>query len=439
MSFKKIKVISPEKILNGPRNPEKGYVYLGYGNSSTWEGDAPWIKKDDGTFFMISGGTGSAGVSYWQLSGTELKPESNLYNVIIGGNTSGSQKLNVSGAINLGDTNVDTIGSIRWTGIDFQGNTGGTSTDWVSLTSGSVGPPTPTSLWVKYGSSNENIKTATGYNDVYIPNNTFVGGGVPNNTDPESLTIGGAINIGVNSATTPVDGTIRYDSSSNAGAGDFEGYIGTKWYSLTGSIATSAIVIASPNYTLDDEHKTILWNRATDGVINLPNPTYSTNREYDIVKMLPLSSSLAKLELVGYKINMYGSMYGAAYTSTGYNGIFSMNTTNNIKSVRIKALGDTWYVINMTVLVPPIANWIASGDNYNAFQGDNIQFEELSTGSMSMWHWEWGDGSSDTYYTQQNTTHSWSNVGYHTVTLTVTGPDGSNTTHSHDVHIMTPA
>jgi len=52
------------------------------------------------------------------------------------------------------------------------------------------------------------------------------------------------------------------------------------------------------------------------------------------------------------------------------------------------------------------------------------QFTDQSDGVVTSWNWDFGDGESSS---EQNPTHTYSEVGIYTVTLTVTGPDGSDT------------
>ncbi len=54
----------------------------------------------------------------------------------------------------------------------------------------------------------------------------------------------------------------------------------------------------------------------------------------------------------------------------------------------------------------------------------NVQFTDMSSGTISGWSWNFGDGSTSS---QQNPTHSYTAPGVYTVELTVTGPGGSDT------------
>lgn len=55
-----------------------------------------------------------------------------------------------------------------------------------------------------------------------------------------------------------------------------------------------------------------------------------------------------------------------------------------------------------------------------------VQFTDQSTGDITDWEWDFdNDGTVDS--TEQNPTHTYAAVGEYTVSLTVTGPDGSDT------------
>jgi len=53
-----------------------------------------------------------------------------------------------------------------------------------------------------------------------------------------------------------------------------------------------------------------------------------------------------------------------------------------------------------------------------------VHFSDQSTGTVDLWSWDFGDGSSST---EQNPTHIYNDYGTYTVSLTVTGPCGSDT------------
>lgn len=54
----------------------------------------------------------------------------------------------------------------------------------------------------------------------------------------------------------------------------------------------------------------------------------------------------------------------------------------------------------------------------------NVQFSDLSTGTINSWHWDFGNNNTSS---SQNPTASYSSPGVYTVSLTITGPNGSFT------------
>ena len=72
--------------------------------------------------------------------------------------------------------------------------------------------------------------------------------------------------------------------------------------------------------------------------------------------------------------------------------------------------------------VPPVANF--SANPTSGIKPLTVQFSDESTNIINSWLWDFGDGSTST---AQNPYHTYSSLGIFTVTLTVTGPDGSDT------------
>ncbi|MHC5080728.1 MAG: PKD domain-containing protein, partial [Planctomycetota bacterium] len=67
--------------------------------------------------------------------------------------------------------------------------------------------------------------------------------------------------------------------------------------------------------------------------------------------------------------------------------------------------------------------------------GDTVSFTDQSTGSVTSWLWNFGDSASSN---QQNPTHSYSNSGVYTVSLTVSGTTGSDTETKTNYITVTP-
>ncbi|MFZ5517544.1 MAG: PKD domain-containing protein [Candidatus Zhuqueibacterota bacterium] len=72
--------------------------------------------------------------------------------------------------------------------------------------------------------------------------------------------------------------------------------------------------------------------------------------------------------------------------------------------------------------VPPVAQF--SGSPTSGTAPLAVNFTDASTGQISSWSWNFGDGGTST---QQNPSHTYSTAGTYTVALTVTGPGGSDT------------
>ena len=72
----------------------------------------------------------------------------------------------------------------------------------------------------------------------------------------------------------------------------------------------------------------------------------------------------------------------------------------------------------------PVAGF--SGSPTTGFTPLQVLFTDASSGTISNWVWSFGDGQSVTNTTSTSVNHTYSAVGSYTVTLTVNGPGGSN-------------
>ncbi len=73
------------------------------------------------------------------------------------------------------------------------------------------------------------------------------------------------------------------------------------------------------------------------------------------------------------------------------------------------------------IITPIIANFKA--DLFDGFSPLTVQFADLSSGSITSWYWDFGDGTNSF---NRNPQHVFSSPGIYTVSLTVTGPNGSD-------------
>ncbi len=72
--------------------------------------------------------------------------------------------------------------------------------------------------------------------------------------------------------------------------------------------------------------------------------------------------------------------------------------------------------------IPIVADFTASPAT--GIRPLTVKFTDQSVGDISLWKWDFGDGTTDSV---QNPTHTYSNKGEYTVSLTVSGPYGSDT------------
>jgi gliding motility-associated-like protein len=90
----------------------------------------------------------------------------------------------------------------------------------------------------------------------------------------------------------------------------------------------------------------------------------------------------------------------------------------------------------ITVNPAPVANLVADTTQGCAVPFA-VQFTDLSTGPISTWAWNFGDGNTSTL---QNPAHTYTAPGTYTVTLTVTGPNGctDNVVFTNYIQIVPP-
>lgn len=74
------------------------------------------------------------------------------------------------------------------------------------------------------------------------------------------------------------------------------------------------------------------------------------------------------------------------------------------------------------IVTPLIADFEA--DTLEGFSPLTVRFTDLSSGAVNAWHWDFGDGTSSS---SPNPEHVFQTPGNYNVSLTVTGPNGSDT------------
>jgi len=82
-------------------------------------------------------------------------------------------------------------------------------------------------------------------------------------------------------------------------------------------------------------------------------------------------------------------------------------------------------VIGSPVSSAPVAGF--SGTPTNIFVTQTVTFTDASTGSITNWVWNYGDGNSVTNSSNASVQHAYAAAGSYTVSLTVNGVDGTST------------
>jgi PKD repeat protein len=93
------------------------------------------------------------------------------------------------------------------------------------------------------------------------------------------------------------------------------------------------------------------------------------------------------------------------------------NGRGNLNGVQLSGPGAT--------VLPPVASFTATPTN--AYVTQSVAFTDTSSGNLTNWVWNFGDGNSVTN-TSGSVSHAYAAAGTYTVSLTANGPGGANTT-----------
>ncbi len=150
--------------------------------------------------------------------------------------------------------------------------------------------------------------------------------------------------------------------------------------------------------------------------------------------------------VAGYEIN-YGQTSGsyATQVDVGNQTSYTVTGLNDGATYYFAAKGynsgkTTWSgfsnQVSATIPAPPTVP--TAGFNANPTSGTaplTVTFTDTSTGNITTWSWNFGDGTTST---AKNAAKTYTNPGSYTVGLTVTGPAGSNTA-SRTISVATAA
>jgi autotransporter-associated beta strand protein len=125
----------------------------------------------------------------------------------------------------------------------------------------------------------------------------------------------------------------------------------------------------------------------------------------------------------------------------------TVSTNGNFSATNLPALspGLVWNVNNLSAgvisvapaSVSPTAGFSAAPTNAYVLQ--TVVFTNTSTGTITNWFWNFGDGNTFSTGTGSNVTHAYSSAGTNTVSLIVTGPSGSSTNTQTGYIVVYPA
>jgi len=123
-------------------------------------------------------------------------------------------------------------------------------------------------------------------------------------------------------------------------------------------------------------------------------------------------------------------IFGDGNTSTQQNPVHTY-VTAGLYTVRLKTTNEDGFdwenktdYINVTTYVEPAPVADFTANTTSGVVPKCIQFTDLSTNNVTSWNWSFGDGN---YSSLQNPSHTYTEAGTYTVSLTATGSGGEDT------------
>ena len=125
-----------------------------------------------------------------------------------------------------------------------------------------------------------------------------------------------------------------------------------------------------------------------------------------------------------YTLSITGDGIISAAESPSFHGIMNLGKNISVFTETDSTPAGSGYNLMIGVKVsgsPPVAGFSATPLSGN--KPLQVAFTDSSTGDITGWSWDFGDGSTST---EQNPSHTYSKPGRYTVSLTVTGLLGTN-------------
>ena len=243
---------------------------------------------------------------------------------------------------------------------------------------------------------------------------------------------------------------------------------------FSGSPLVSCSVPLNVNFTSSTAAVNYQWNFGDGNTANIQNPShlYTAPGNYDVTLITTnangctdtlIKTAYVKIQLPVATISnlpqegcaplawTFGSTVNSIEPVTSYHWDFGDgNTSTAATPTHVFAAGsyDIQLIITTasgctdTVTVPngivatvkPVADFSATPRD--ACAKTAINFTDLSTGTVTAWHWDFGDGGIST---QQNPTYSYNDTGYFTITLIVSNHNCMDTlVFNNYIHIKPP-
>ena len=284
------------------------------------------------------------------------------------------------------------------------------SVDLLTLFPGSS-PATSFTVTVLNGNGNDSVQPSVGYAD----NFRLFGSTPPPTADFTGTPLSG---------TAPV--TVAFTDASSADATAWSWDFGDG----TGSNAQNPAHI----YTAGGSYTVSMTATGPGGSDTMTKPGYVTVTEPAPTAGFTASPTSGTAPLVvGFSDTSSGSVsswswtFGDGATSSSQNPSHTY-TTAGTYTVSLTVTGpggsDTTTQTNLVTVAEPAPTASFTGTPTSGTAPLAVSFSDTSGGNVTSWSWTFGDGATST---AQNPGHTYTSVGAYTVSLTVTGPGGSDT------------
>lgn len=241
-----------------------------------------------------------------------------------------------------------------------------------------------------------------------VSNPNPVGG----DTNRISGSIGGlldALNIG-SSWNLSYLGDVDYNSQAGnpfAGSGSPAENLMQAALRITGGQSGTVSLTGLPAGTYD-----LYLYSSAENALQTPVTRFAANGSYDAAG--PNSGNNVLTEKGNY-VHLSPVVTASGVLTVSLTGLGGANATLN--GLQLSGPGAT--------VLPTVASFTATPTNVYATQ--SVAFLDTSSGSITNWVWNFGDGSSVTN-SSGSTSHAYATAGTYNVSLTANGPNGSNTT-----------